>query len=259
MNKKPVLYMQTDIRWKNTDYSAKGENTTIGRAGCGPTCAAMLIETITGKTYTPIDAAKWSLAHGYKALNQGTYYSYFVPQFKEFGITCTKVNNANLYKNPSSSYHQQVFDALKEGYYAIACMGPGTWTSGGHFIVLWWKDDKVRINDPASTKTARVNGDVNAFKNEVKYYWLIDAREYNGGDTVTQDQFDKMMETYLEKQRNKAPSEWSKPFREWAEGNGLIAGDDKNRFMYQSFLTREQFFTVLYRFEERIKKLFGKG
>ena len=56
MNKQPVSYLQTDPRWKNKDYSAKGESTTIGASGCGPTAAAMLIETLTGKTFTPVDA-----------------------------------------------------------------------------------------------------------------------------------------------------------------------------------------------------------
>ena len=30
----------------------------------------MLIETLTGKTFTPVDACAWSVEHGYKALNQ---------------------------------------------------------------------------------------------------------------------------------------------------------------------------------------------
>ncbi|MGN1004861.1 MAG: hypothetical protein ACI4O5_08480, partial [Oscillospiraceae bacterium] len=45
--------------------------------------------------------------------------------------------------------------------------------------VAWWEDGKVRINDPASTKDVRVNGDPAAFKKEVKYYWAVDAREHN--------------------------------------------------------------------------------
>ena len=76
---------------------------------------------------------------------------------------------------------------MKEGYYLIACMGKGLWTSSGHYIVVWWEDGKVRINDPNSTKTARLNGDLTAFKGQVKYYWAVDAREYNkkGEKTVT--------------------------------------------------------------------------
>ena len=30
-----------------------------------------LIETLTGKTFTPEDACNWSMAHGYKALGNG--------------------------------------------------------------------------------------------------------------------------------------------------------------------------------------------
>ena len=58
-------------------------------------------------------------------------------------------------------------------------MKKGNWTSGGHFVVVWWEDNKVRINDPASTKDRRLNGDINTFRNEAAYYWVIDARSYN--------------------------------------------------------------------------------
>ena len=179
MNKQPILYMQTDPRWADKDYSAQGEKTTIGKSGCGPTCAAMLVETLTGKTFTPADACAWALSHGYKAVNQGTYYSYFVPQFQQYGIACKRLNGVSLYGSPSSSVHTEAFDLLKQGYYLIACMGPGTWTSGGHYIVVWWEDGWVRINDPASQATARVKGNLATFKKEVKYYWAIDAREHN--------------------------------------------------------------------------------
>lgn len=179
MNKQPVDYKQYDPRWALTDYSTKGETTDIRESGCGPTCAAMLIETITGKTFTPEDACAWSLEHGYKACKQGTYYSYFVPQFKAFGIVCEQLNGASLYGISSSLIHDKAFKLLKRGYYLIACMGPGTWTKGGHFIVIWWESGKVRINDPASAKTERLNGDPGTFKKEVKYYWAIDARKFN--------------------------------------------------------------------------------
>lgn len=195
MNKKPVSYLQTDDRWKNKDYSAKGESTTIGRSGCGPTCAAMIIETLTGKTFTPADACAWSLKRGYKAPNQGTYYSYFVPQFAAYGITCKRLNTANIYGQKTSSVHTKAMNMLKEGYYLIACMGKGLWTSSGHYIVVWWEDGKVRINDPASTKDARLNGDLATFKSQVKYYWAIDARAYNTEvkKTVTKDEAKKII------------------------------------------------------------------
>ena len=185
MNRQPVYYMQTDSRWKDVDYSAPGEKTTIEKAGCGPTCAAMLIETLTGKTFTPVDACKWALNKGYKALNQGTYYSYFVPQFEAHGLSCERLNTSNIYGDKDSSVHKKAFDLLKRGYYLIACMGEGLWTSNGHYVVVWWEDGFVRINDPASKASVRLYGDTKTFKEQVKYYWAIDAREHNKrSDTV---------------------------------------------------------------------------
>lgn len=182
MNKQPISYLQTDPHWKNNDYSAKGETTTIGRSGCGPTAAAMLIETLTGKTFTPADACAWSLAHGYKAANQGTYYSYFPAQFKQFGLVCKQLNTASVYGKPNDPIHDKALDLLKQGYYLIAVMGKGFWTSSGHYIVVWWANNKIHINDPNSKLSSRENGDPYTFRCQVKYYWAIDAREYNKED-----------------------------------------------------------------------------
>lgn len=68
---------------------------------------------------------------------------------------------------------------LSQGYYVIALMGPGTWTKGGHFVLVWAWDDKVRICDPASTRSERLNGDPDTFRREVRNYWLVDARQFN--------------------------------------------------------------------------------
>ncbi len=225
MNKQPVYYMQTDPRWKNKDYSAKGEKTNIGRSGCGTTCASMLIETLTGKKFDPADAAAWSLKRGYKAANQGTYYSYFVPQFKAFGIACKRLNTANLYGNKKSPVHTQAFDLLKQGWYLIACMGKGHWTSGGHYIVVWWADGKVRINDPNSKKSDRMNGDIDLFKSQVKYYFAIDAREYNKGeDDMTKEDVIKIIQEY-EAEKAKAPvSDWAKAAWKKADEKGVMDG-----------------------------------
>lgn len=44
-----TYYSQLDSRWKNNLYTVIGDNTqTIGRSGCGPTCAAMIVSSIKG-------------------------------------------------------------------------------------------------------------------------------------------------------------------------------------------------------------------
>lgn len=182
----PIYYMQTDSRWKNANYSAKGESKTIGSSGCGVACSAMVIATLKDKNVTPVETANWSMAHGYKALNQGTYYSYFVPQFDVYEIKCKKLNNSNLYGKSSSTYHTEALNALKNGDWVLACMGKGNWTSSGHFILVYgYENGYVYINDPASKASGRVKNTWSLFASQVKYLWTITIPDSLKKDTVT--------------------------------------------------------------------------
>lgn len=177
---KPILYMQTNSKWKNLDYSALGEKTNIGESGCGPTCMAMIIATLKDTTVTPIDTCKWSKEHGYKAVNQGTYYSYFAPQGKAYGIDVKQLNGVNLYKKSNAvakKYHDEALAEIKKGNLVIACMGKGRWTRSGHFI-LWYdvEGGNVLINDPYNTKADCLKAGLTVFQSEVKYYFVVDTK-----------------------------------------------------------------------------------
>lgn len=220
MNKKPVSYLQTDSRWKNKPYRVTGESATIGGSGCGPTCAAMVIATLKDASVTPVETCAWSVAHGYKALNQGTYYSYFKPQMAAYGIECKQLLSSRIINQPSHPIHDQVKEYLAQGYYVIALMGPGTWTSSGHFVLLWAWDDKVRINDPASTKDKRLNGDPATFKNEARCYWLVDARAYNNAETEEEEE----MPTY--EKLNDVPTSYRPAIKKLMEKGALSGYSD---------------------------------
>lgn len=171
---KPTSYLQTDPRWANVDYSAKGEKTTIGKSGCGPTAMAMVLATWADKSVTPKSECAWALAHGYKAPHQGTYYGYFAAAAKRYGLYCRMLNGASIYGNPNSKYHAEAKAAVDRGNLVIACMGRGLWTSSGHFVLVWKiTGNTIYINDPASTRTARTQGDYSLFKQQVKYYFMI--------------------------------------------------------------------------------------
>lgn len=171
---KPISYLQTDPRWANISYSAKGEQTTIGKSGCGPTAMAMVLATWADKSVTPKSECAWALAHGYKAPHQGTYYGYFAAAAKRYGLYCRMLNGASIYGNPNSKYHAEAKAAVDRGNLVIACMGRGLWTSSGHFVLVWKIDgNTIYINDPASTRTVRTQGDYSLFKQQVKYYFMI--------------------------------------------------------------------------------------
>lgn len=240
----PVSYLQTDARWKNINYSAPGESTTVGKAGCGPASMAMVIATWADPAVTPAVTAVWSLDHGYKAKNQGTYYSYFKPQGAAYGLTAEQLNGSSLRNMTAAEagpYHEKALASVRAGDYAICCMGPGNWTSSGHFV-LWWNESggTVRINDPAGNRAGRIRAPLTLLQSEVKYYFLCRRPE-------------KKEETAVESVKSQ-PAAWAKEAAEWAVKNGIVRGDGTGDMHWQDPMTREIFAVMLKRYYDQMKK-----
>lgn len=176
---RPIYYSQTDSRWANLDYSAPGESTTIGKAGCGPTCAAMIASEWYATT-TPDATARWALQHGYKAKNQGTYYSFFKAYFKELGMTCTQLNGSDLRSTGSTNqnnYLTRLSEELQQGNMAILCLGKSKWTSSGHFVVAYRRVfNTIYLNDPNKDKnnSSYQFAHIDELKDCLKYIWIIE-------------------------------------------------------------------------------------
>lgn len=237
-NKRPISYLQTDKRWKDKAWNGM----TIGKAGCGPTSAAMLISTLTGKEVTPDITYAWAGEHGHLVKGHGTdYTSYFQKQFSEYGLKAEMLNWQNSYGKPDHPNHDKVVEKLKEGYYAIALMNKGLWTTSGHFVVIWWQDGKVRINDPASTREERLNGDIQTFRSQAKYYWLVDAREYNKEEPPVNNDVKPIDST---------PAEWEKPGVEFCTKNKIMQGDEKGDLRLHAPITRAEFCVMLKRYHD---------
>lgn len=219
MNKQPVSYLQIDPRWKNVDYSTRGESTTIGASGCGPTAMAMVLATWCDKNVTPETECDWALRNGYKAPHSGTYYGYFTPAAKRYGLVCTQLNWTNIYGNSKSKYHTQAKEAIDRGDLVIACMGKGNWTRSGHYVLVWEIDgNTIYINDPASTRKVRTQGDYSLFKQQVKYYWVIEAPDKMEEDDMTEAEVRKIVLDILNG-ANSTPDE--SLVAEWQEAKEL--------------------------------------
>lgn len=199
MNKQPVSYLQTDPKWAALDYSAPGEKTTIAASGCGPTAMAMVLATWADPSVNPKTECAWALAHGYKAPRQGTYYGYFAPAAARYGLKARQLSWTNIYGNSKSSLHEEARKAVEAGHLVIACMGKGLWTSSGHYVLVWKiQGNTIYINDPASTRSARTQGDYSLFKQQVKYYWVIERPEnIKEEPDMTEKEVKELLEEYL--------------------------------------------------------------
>lgn len=251
MNKQPVSYLQTDPRWGSLDYSAKGEKTTILASGCGPTAMAMVLATWADPAVTPATECAWALAHGFKAPHQGTYYGYFEEAGRRFGLKTYRLNYTNLYGNDRSAYHAQAKDALDRGDLVIACMGKGTWTSSGHYVLVWKIEGNViYINDPASTKAHRVRGDYAVFKRQVKYYWVIERPKNIPGREEDDDMDAKKLAELLPEAfsilAEQKAGEGYETSLAYCKDNGIMKGDVHGNQMPKKPLTREEAAQMVY-------------
>ena len=159
---KPVDYKQNDSKWGSLPYAVDGEKSTIKSAGCGPTAMADVLASIVDPYIDPVTCASWARMHGYKAYKAGTYHSYIQAQAAEYGVSCRQIAKTKARTE------------LINGNWLIAVMGPGIWTSSGHYIVAYgYKDDMVYINDPASTKASRACNKWTTFLEQAKKIWVV--------------------------------------------------------------------------------------
>lgn len=144
-HEQPVYYSQVDSRWKNHPYTSTGNKSqTIGSSGCGPTSAAMVVTSIKG-TIIPPDMGDLYVRYGFRSANDGTYHSAFQWTANYFDIPFTRTYNINT-----------AFELIKDNHYVIVSCGPGLFTSGGHFIVVYDYDDSNSNNKIDGPDTLRI-------------------------------------------------------------------------------------------------------
>ncbi|MCR5640334.1 MAG: C39 family peptidase [Lachnospiraceae bacterium] len=153
------LLMQWDERW---GYNSYGDN-NIGICGCAPTCLAMVAEGLTRDgNITPSTVAQYAMDNGFYLYGTGTTWTVFQSYASSCNLNCT-----DLGQNLTSIYGE-----LEQGHPVICSMGPGTFTTGGHFIVLSGiEDGQVIVNDPNNVEFSSRSWNLNDITNEVKNAW----------------------------------------------------------------------------------------
>lgn len=161
----PVDYKQYDSRWKKIKYTITGSSKqTIGSSGCGPTSMADIMATWVDKKITPVEMCQYALKKGYRTKNSGTAWGFYK-------------SIANAYPQGFSKFTQTkslatLKAALAQGAFAVASMGPGYWTSGGHFICVYKMDNTyVYAKDPASS--TRKKQKISAFESQRKQFFIF--------------------------------------------------------------------------------------
>lgn len=136
-------FMQWDERWGYEEYN----NNFLAVTGCGPTCLSMVAIYLTGNsTYSPLWMANFLDDHGYSVEGIGTAWSIFSD-----GVQCI-----DLYGYEIGTDEDVIEEYLTNGYPIICSMGPGDFTTKGHFVVITdYNNGYVSILDPNSNIRTR--------------------------------------------------------------------------------------------------------
>ena len=158
------LYLQYKNPWGTTAYG----NGTISKNGCCPTCLAMVFSYLRQENIYPNDITAWA-GNKYYVNGAGTAWSIFAPASEHWNVKWT-----NIGKDENA-----MLSALGEGKPIIASMGPGTFTKGGHFIVLTGVtvNGKIKVNDPNdSAKKNHINTEFapSLILRETKNMWVFE-------------------------------------------------------------------------------------
>lgn len=155
----PLLF-QWDERWGYTEYAGN----IMGLSGCGPTCLSMVsMFLLEDTTYTPRYMAQFSEENGYDVPGSGSSWTLISEGGKKLGLDVIEI--------PLDK--QRIIRNLEVGNPIICVMGPGDFTTTGHFIVLVeYVDGKIRVNDPNSKARSETLWDYEQIQHQIKNLWV---------------------------------------------------------------------------------------
>ena len=160
----PLLF-QWDERWGNTIYGSDVMTVT----GCGPTCLSMvLVHLLQDATFTPRYVADFAEENKYYAKGSGSKWALISEGGETLGLDVTELplDENRIKKN------------LELGNPVICIMGPGHFTTAGHFIVLRGVEDgKFIVNDPNSVENSERLWSYEEISGQIKNLWACRVPE----------------------------------------------------------------------------------
>lgn len=155
------LFLQWDSRWGYEKYGSD----FLAVTGCGPTCLAMAGQFLTGdETMTPSRIARFAEKNRYYAPGYGSSWTLISEGAGQLGLAAKELP---LVK-------KKLVDAVESGCPVILALGPGDFTTAGHYIVLTAVEDGAfRVNDPNSIANSQRLWTYEQLEGQIRNIWKI--------------------------------------------------------------------------------------
>ncbi len=159
------LFLQWDPMWGYEKYGSG----FLAATGCGPTCLAMVGYYLTGDaSMSPDQVAAFAEENGYYEPGYGSSWTLISQGAQELGLHAEELP---LVK-------KKLTDALAAGKPIILALGPGDFTTTGHYIVLTGVEDGgFRVNDPNSRVNSQKLWSYEELEGQIRNIWAIDKTE----------------------------------------------------------------------------------
>ncbi len=154
------FFLQWDERW---GYAKYGDD-FMALEGCGPTCLSMVYTGLTGDaSMHPLAMAEMAEKGNHYVSGIGSSWSLMQDMARELGL---EVNEVFFMAD-------SIIEELEAGRPIICAVGPGDFTTAGHFIVLTDVDGKgrVTVHDPNSRKKSKEKWDVETIMSQTENLW----------------------------------------------------------------------------------------
>lgn len=157
------LFIQWDPQWGYLKYGGD----FVAVTGCGPMCLAMAGYYVTGDAaFAPDKIVDYAQENGYYSKGNGSKWTLISQGGPALGLDVTELP---LVEKKIATY-------LQAGDPIIAAMGPGDFTSTGHYIVLTgYEDGMLTVNDPNSYVNSEKTWPFETFVAQVRNLWVIKA------------------------------------------------------------------------------------
>lgn len=157
------LFLQWDKRWGYLPYGKDMAALTA----CGPVSLSMVAVYLTGDTtLSPDRLIDFALKEGYCSPGSGSSWTLISEGAEKLGLKATELP---LVK-------KRITDHLAAGDPVICVMGPGDFTTTGHFIVFTGLEDGLLcVNDPNSRKNSEKRWAFEDISDQIRNLWVITA------------------------------------------------------------------------------------
>ena len=156
------LFLQWDPRWGYERYGSD----MLAITGCGPTCLAMAGYYLTGdaETFDPVYVAAFSEKNGYYASGYGSSWTLVSEGGVKLGLEVIEI----------PLVEKRIQKNLEVGNPIICAMGPGDFTTAGHYILLiGLQDGKFIVNDPNSVENSQKLWSYEQIQGQIRNLWVI--------------------------------------------------------------------------------------